>query len=144
MLNVVAIMGRLVADPQMRQTPAGKKVCAFRIAVDRGYRDQNGQRQADFLDIVAWEQRAEFVCTYFQKGSLIAVSGRLESRNWTDKNGQNRTRVEIVANNTEFAGGKNESKTQNPQPGGYSAVPDYGAAGNDDFAVIEDNDDLPF
>ena len=80
MLNVVAIMGRLAADPQLRQTTTGKNVASFRIACDRGRRDANGQSQADWLDVVAWDRTAEFVCKYFQKGSLIAIDGRLQSR----------------------------------------------------------------
>ena len=90
MLNVVAIMGRLVADPQLRQTTTGKNVASFRIACDRGRRDPNGQNQADFLDVVAWDRTAEFVCRYFQKGSMIAIDGRLQSRSYQDKNGNNR------------------------------------------------------
>lgn len=78
MLNVVAIMGRLAADPQLRQTTTGKNVASFRIACDRGRRDANGQSQADWLDVVAWDRTAEFVCKYFQKGSLIAIDGRLQ------------------------------------------------------------------
>lgn len=73
MLNVVAIMGRLVADPELRTTPQGTNVCSFRIACDRNFARQGEQRQADFIDIVAWRQQAEFVCKYFQKGSLIAI-----------------------------------------------------------------------
>ena len=82
MLNVVAIMGRLAADPQLRQTTTGKNVASFRIACDRGRRDANGQSQADWLDVVAWDRTAEFVCKYFQKGSLIAIDGRLQSRSY--------------------------------------------------------------
>ena len=104
MLNVVAIMGRLAADPQLRQTTTGKNVASFRIACDRGRRDANGQSQADWLDVVAWDRTAEFVCKYFQKGSLIAIDGRLQSRQYQDKNGNNRTAIEIVANNVKDAG----------------------------------------
>lgn len=106
MLNVVALMGRLVAYPQLRQTTTGKNVASFRIAVDRGRKDANGQNQADFFDIVAWDKSAEFVCRYFQKGSLIAVEGRLQSRNYQDKSGNNRNAVEVVVNNVSFAGNK--------------------------------------
>ena len=106
MLNVVAIMGRLAADPQLRQTTTGKNVASFRIACDRGRRDANGQSQADWLDVVAWDRTAEFVCKYFQKGSLIAIDGRLQSRSYQDKNGNNRTAIEIVANNVNFAAPK--------------------------------------
>ena len=106
MLNVVAIMGRLAAGPQLRQTTTGKNVASFRIACDRGRRDANGQSQADWLDVVAWDRTAEFVCKYFQKGSLIAIDGRLQSRSYQDKNGNNRTAIEIVANNVNFAAPK--------------------------------------
>ena len=158
MLTVGAIMGRLVADPQLRQTTTGKNVASFRIACDRGRRDPNGQNQADFLDVVAWDRTAEFVCRYFQKGSLIAVDGRLQTRSYQDKNGNNRQAVEIVANNVNFTG----PKSQNPGPGmgapamsapapaEYSrpaaqpAAPAYSAGSNDDFSLIEDEGDLPF
>ena len=110
MLNVVAIMGRLAADPQLRQTTTGKNVASFRIACDRGRRDANGQSQADWLDVVAWDRTAEFVCKYFQKGSLIAIDGRLQSRSYQDKNGNNRTAIEIVANNVNFAAPKSANR----------------------------------
>ena len=151
MLNVIAIMGRLVADPELRTTPAGVNVCRFRIACDRGRRDANGQSVADWIDVVAWDRQAEFVCRYFQKGSLIVVDGRLQSRQYQDKTGANRTAVEVVANNINFAGPKGTSK---PVDEGGEAAPrseawpkadppaNYG--GVDDFAVIDDNDDLPF
>ena len=158
MLNVVVLMGRLVADPQLRQTTTGKNVASFRVACDRGRRDANGQNQADFFDVVAWDRSAEFVCRYFQKGSMIAIDGRLQSRNYQDKNGNNRTAIEIVANNVNFAA----PKSANAAPmgdAGYGApvaapasrpavqanpAPSYSAGSNDDFALIEDEGDLPF
>ena len=109
MLNVVAIMGRLARDPEMRQTTTGKNVASFRIACDRGRRDANGQSVADWIDVVAWDRQAEFVCRYFQKGSLIVVDGRLQSRQYQDKTGANRTAVEVVANNINFAGPKSSN-----------------------------------
>ena len=159
MLNVVAIMGRLAADPQLRQTTTGKNVASFRIACDRGRRDANGQSQADWLDVVAWDRTAEFVCKYFQKGSLIAIDGRLQSRSYQDKNVNNRTAIEIVAaNNINFAGPKSSSPASNgdagygapmaapaPRPAVQAApAPSYSAGSNDDFALIEDEGDLPF
>lgn len=157
MLNVVAIMGRLARDPELRQTTTGKNVASFTIACDRGRRDANGQSQADWIPVTAWDRTAEFVCKYFQKGSMIAVDGRLQSRSYQDKNGNNRTAIEIVANNVNFAG----PKSSNPAPmgdGGYDApmaaparpavqqapAPSYSAGSNDDFALIEDEGDLPF
>lgn len=103
MLNVVALMGRLVADPELRTTPQGTNVCRFRLACDRSFVRQGEQRQADFLDVVAWRQTAEFVSKYFQKGSLIAIEGSLQTRQYQDKNGNNRTAVEVLADNVSFA-----------------------------------------
>ena len=159
MLNVVAIMGRLVADPELRTTPAGVNVCQFRIACDRNFARQGEQRQADFVDIVAWRAQADFVCKYFSKGSLIAINGRIQTRNYQDKNGNNRTAFEIVANNINFAGPKNSNaggganyqnsapSYQNAapaRPAAVEAAPSYSAGNADDFAVIDDSDDLPF
>ena len=138
MLNVVAIMGRLAAEPTLRQTQSGKDVASFRIACDRGRKDANGQSQADWFDVVAWGNTAQFVCRYFQKGSLIAIDGRLQSRQYQDKAGNNRTAIEIVANNVNFAGGKQDSgETHKPST-------NETALDGDDFAIMDDADDLPF
>jgi single-strand DNA-binding protein len=139
MLNVVALMGRLVADPQLRQTTTGKNVASFRIAVDRGRKDANGHNQADFFDIVAWDKSAEFICRYFQKGSMIAVEGRLQSRNYQDKSGNNRNAVEVVVNNVSFAGNK-EAQSQNVANRAVSAP----VVANNEYEPIEDDGDLPF
>lgn len=141
-LNVVAIMGRLAADPQMRQTQSGKSVASFRVAVDRGRKDANGQNQTDWLDVVAWDKTADFVSRYFTKGSRIAVSGRLQSRNYQDKNGNNRTAIEIVANQVSFCGEKKQDTKSFP-PANENAL-NFAQGGNDDFAPIEDDGDLPF
>ena len=129
MLNVVAIMGRLVAYPELKTTQQGTSVCSFRIACDRNFARQGEQRQADFIDIVAWRSQAEFVCKYFQKGSLIAINGRIQTRNYQDKNGSNRTAVEIVTSNVSFAGSKAAdgkscagSKRRAQRPAGGSCV----------------------
>ena len=152
MLNVVAIMGRLVADPELRTTPAGVNVCQFRIACDRNFARQGEQRQADFVDIVAWRQQADFVCKYFSKGSLIAINGRIQTRNYQDKNGNNRTAFAVVAENINFGGSKGTSSAK-VNDGGEAAPrseawpkadPPANYGGVDDFAVIDDNDDLPF
>lgn len=157
MLNVVAIMGRLVADPELRTTTQGHSVCSFRIACDRSYAQQGQERQADFIDIVAWRQQADFVSKYFQKGSMIAVEGRLQTRNYQDKNGNSRTAVEVVANNISFAGTKRQdsqsvpsyeqqttSHVQQAKAAQNASQPAYTQGSMDDFAVISDNDDLPF
>ena len=152
MLNVVAIMGRLVADPELRTTPAGYSVCSFRIACDRSYVQQGQQRQADFIDIVAWRQQADFVSKYFQKGSMIAVEGSLQTRQYQDKQGSKRTAVEVVANNISFAGAKRQDSQSAPsyeqQTASHveqaKAQTGFAQGSADDFAVINDNDDLPF
>lgn len=152
MLNVVAIMGRLVVDPELRTTPAGVNVCQFRIACDRNFARQGEQRQADFVDIVAWRAQADFVCKYFSKGSLIAINGRIQTRNYQDKNGNNRTAFAVVAENINFGGSKGTSSAK-VDDGGEAAPrseawpkadPPANYGGVDDFAVIDDNDDLPF
>lgn len=149
MLNIVAIMGRLGRDPELRQTTTGKNVASFSIACDRGRKDANGQSQADWFDVVAWDRTAEFVCKYFQKGSLIAVDGRLQSRKYQDKNGNNRTAIEIVASNVNFTGPKGQDDGESTVSS-YSAPPpttpqpSYSDGKGDDFALIEDEGDLPF
>lgn len=157
MLNVVAIMGRLVADPELRTTTQGNSVCSFRIACDRSYVQQGQERQADFIDIVAWRQQADFVSKYFQKGSMIAIDGSLQTRNYQDKNGNSRTAVEVVANNISFASAKRQdsqsvpsyeqqttSHVQQAKAAQNALQPAYTQGSMDDFAVISDNDDLPF
>lgn len=155
MLNVVAIMGRLVADPVLLTTQNGTNVCSFRIACDRNFARQGEQRQADFIDIVAWRQQGEFVSKYFQKGSLIAIEGALQTRRYEDRNGNKRTAVEVVANNINFASPKNggqsggrSSDYQNHESTNQdsldaSQVYSDGSAA-DDFAELDDTDDLPF
>ena len=150
MLNVVAIMGRLVADPELRTTGNGTNVCSFRIACDRNFAQKGQERQADFIDVVAWRQSAEFICKYFQKGSLVAVEGSLQSRQYQDKNGNNRTAVEVVANQINFAGGKKpggqpvDDGGEAPPKDYREPAPAYSQGSADDFAVISDDDDLPF
>lgn len=139
MLNVIAIMGRLSRDPELRQTTTGKSVASFTIACSRGRKDANGKDLVDWIPVVTWEHTAEFVCKYFEKGSLIAIDGRLQSRTYKDRDGNNRTAIEIVANNANFAGSKSTG-------GGSNSVP----AGNSyneptvQYDEIEDEGDLPF
>ena len=109
MLNVVALMGRLVADPELRHTPNGVATCTFRIAVDRSFVRAGEERKADFIDIVVWRQTAEFVCKYFHKGNLIAVDGSIQTRTYEDKTGNKRYAFEVVANNVHFTGEKSGS-----------------------------------
>lgn len=157
MLNVVAIMGRLVADPELRTTQQGTNVCTFRIACERSYTQKGQQCQADFVDIVAWGKTAEFICKFFQKGSMIAIDGSLQTRNYQDKQGNKRTAEEVVANNISFAGAKAADKpaaasyeqqtsnhVQQANATQIAQQPAYTQGSMDDFAVINDNDDLPF
>ncbi len=164
MINRVILMGRLVADPELKTTNTGISVTSFRIAVDRNYVKAGEQRQADFFDIVAWRSSAEFVCRNFSKGSLIAVDGQLQSRQYQTKDGQNRTAIEVVADNVSFTGERRD--TSGTYGGGYSqapranayggsqvapaapAVPQqpaaYSAGSADDFQAMPLDDDLPF
>ena len=147
MLNVIALQGRLVADPTLRQTTAGKSVATFRIACDRNRKGPDGQTQADFIDVVVWEHTAEFVCRYFRKGNMIAVEGRLQTRNFTDKNGVNKTAVEVVANNVAFCGPRPQAQqepTVQPTAEESSNVGGYSPGANPDFCLVFDEGDLPF
>ena len=155
MLNRVILMGRLVADPELKTTTSGISVTSFRIAVDRSYVKQGAERQADFFDIVAWRSTAEFVCRNFSKGSLIAIDGQLQSRQYQTREGQNRTAIEVVADQVSFTG---ERRDPSQSYGGYAqpARPDYGSqmpqapapsysAGSPaDFQEMPLDDDLPF
>lgn len=148
MINTVALMGRLTYDPELKSTASGVSVLRFQIAVDRNYQRQGTERQADFIDCVAWRQTAEFVSRYFRKGSLIAVEGSIQTQNYTDKDGNNRKSVEVVANNVSFCGSKNDSGTNAPaqQAAFEQPAPSYASAQGSDFEEIvdEDEDDLPF
>lgn len=156
MLNRVILMGRLVADPELKTTASGVSVTSFRIAVDRNYVKSGEERKADFIDIVCWRQQAEFVCRYFGKGSLIAVEGQLQTRTYQAKDGTNRYVVEVVADNISFTGERRDSQ------GGYSQsysapaapaqpqapaqpAPSYQSGSNSDFQEVSlEDDDLPF
>ena len=146
MLNVVVIIGRMVKDPELKTTNSGKSVCSFRIANDSGYKDASGQSQTNWLDVTAWGKTAEFVCKYFPKGALIAIDGRLQTRQYQDKNGQNRTAVEIVAQNVSFCGSK-ESTSLTPQNAAQRPAAHLQLSQGEpdaDYALIEDDGDLPF
>ena len=139
MLNHVVIMGRMVRDPELRQLDNGTSVTSFSVAVERNYVDKTtNERQADFLNVVAWRQTADFVCKYFHQGDMIALEGSLQSRKYTDKDGNNRIAIEIVASNISFCGGKNGGNANaNANAGAASAT----MVAN---APSEDNDELPF
>lgn len=137
MINTVALMGRLTYEPELRTTPQGISVLRFTIACDSKY----NKEKTDFIDCIAWRQKAEFISRYFHKGSMIAVEGSIQTSNYTDKDGNNRKQVEVVANNVSFCGSKAESANsaqQFTQP-----APTYASADDSDFEEIID-DDLPF
>lgn len=148
MINVVVLMGRLVADPELKQTPSGVSVTSFRIAVDRNFSNkQTGERQADFINVVAWRSTAEFVCKYFRQGSMIALEGSLQSRSYEDKEGNKRTAYEVVANNVSFTGSKAESGTRDQSAATFEVpATAFSSGSNGDFEVVNDteDDDLPF
>ena len=170
MLNRIIIMGRLTRDPELRRTGSGVAVTSFRVAVDRDFQPKDGgERKADFIDCVAWRQTGEFISKYFTKGRMIVVDGRLEMRDWTDKEGNKRTSAEIIVANAYFGDSKRDSEGGNsygsgsyggnsyggnsygnsygnpapaPSYGSYAAP---GAAPASDFAMLEDDDaQLPF
>lgn len=139
MINNVTLMGRLVAEPELRTTNSGKTVANFRIAVDRSY-SKNGNKEADFITIVCWEGTADFVSKYFSKGSMIALQGSIQTRNYEDNNGNKRTAFEVVAKEVSFCGGKNETNSAQTLPPTQMSV----APAPADFEEIPDDADLPF
>lgn len=146
MYNKAILIGRMTADPELKQTQSGIYVVAFSIAVDRKY-TSGGERKADFLNITAWRNSAEFVCKYFHKGEPIGIEGSIQTRNYEDKNGNKRTVTEIVADNVFFVGGKSTGQCgtsavneQNVVSGANSTS----VAGVGGFEEIEADDDLPF
>jgi len=147
MLNCAVVTGRLTSDPEVRSTPSGVSVCRFTVAVDRKYTKEGEQRQADFIDILAWRQTAEFVGKYFQKGQMIAIQGSIQTGSY-EKDGIKRRTFEIVAENVSFCGSKSESN-------GTSEPQSFSNADSGDFTSYEetfsdngcsdiDDDDLPF
>lgn len=140
MLNKVVIMGRLTKDPELRRTQSGVAVTSFRLAVDRDFKGQDGTKQADFFDVVAWRNTAEFVSKYFTKGRMAAVEGRLQARDWTDREGGKHIAIEIVADNVYFGDSKRDGA------GDYNAAPSgFAACGHAEFAEIGEADgEFPF
>ena len=161
MLNVITVMGRLTRDPELRRTGSGIAVASFTVAVDRDFA-QDGKKETDFIDCVAWRQTGEFVSKYFKKGSMIVVKGRLQIRSWTDKDGNKRKTAEVVADNCYFGSTKSDSGYsnsgngygnngadysgyaggyENSYGGGNYAPPQYGS----DYALLEcDDPNLPY
>ena len=150
MLNKIILMGRLTRDPELRRTQSGTAVTSFSLAVDRDFKSQSGEKETDFIDVVAWRSTAEFVSKYFTKGRMAVVEGRLQIRDWTDRDGGKRRSAEVIAENVYFGDSKREGGSD------YSSAPAYSApysgyaapaapGGHSDFAEIgEEDGELPF
>ena len=148
MLNHITIMGRLVRDPELRRTGSGIAVTSFTLAVDRDYKAKDAENETDFIDCVAWRNTGEFVGKYFTKGRMAVVSGKLQIRGWTDKDGNKRRTAEVLAENVYFADSKSEGSDSKQNTGGF-APPAYPAGSyappTGDFAPLDDDDaQLPF
>lgn len=146
MLNHITIMGRLTRDPELRRTASNIAVASFTLAVDRDYAGQSGEKETDFIDCVAWRSTAEFASKYFSKGRMAVVSGRLQIRPWTDKDGNKRRSAEIIVDNMYFGDSKRESDSSS---GSYSTTAPTASSGYqppaNNFAVLDDEDEqLPF
>lgn len=139
-MNVVALMGRLTYEPELRTTPSGLSVISFQIACDRQYQAKGEERKADFIDVTAWRQTAEFISRYFHKGSMIAVEGSIQTENFTDKDGNKRKSVTVVANNVSFCGSDNAVKSDSVEKKSEKkpATEVY------DGDIVDDDEDLPF
>lgn len=133
MLNNVVIMGRLTRDPELRRTQSGTAVTSFTMAVDRDFKSQSGEKETDFIDVVAWRNTGEFAAKYLAKGRMAAVEGRIQVRDWQDKDGNRRKSVEVVADNVYFADSKRDSKPQESR-----------TVDDQEFDEIEDDGDIPF
>lgn len=149
MINSVVIMGRLTYEPELRSTQSGISVIRFQVACDRNYQKSGEERKADFIDVTAWRQTAEFVSRYFHKGSMIAVEGSIQTDSYMDKDGNKSKSVQVVANNVSFCGSKAETyqaEEKTPVAQDQSS-PSYESSDNSDFETIDDDDDgydLPF
>ena len=150
MLNKIILMGRLTRDPELRRTGSGTAVTSFSLAVDRDFKSQSGEKETDFIDVVAWRSTAEFVSKYFTKGRMAVVEGRLQIRDWTDRDGGKRRSAEVIADNVYFGDSKREGGSDySPAPAYGTPAPSRGyaapAGGQSDFAEIgEEDGELPF
>ena len=133
MLNRIILMGRLTRDPELRRTGSGLAVASFSLAVDRDFKSQSGEKETDFIDIVAWRNTAEFVSKYFTKGRMAVVEGRLQIRDWTDKEGNKRRSSEVVADSIYFGDSKKDT-----------GMPAQSYSNNGSFSEVEDDGELPF
>lgn len=136
MLNKIMLMGRLTKNPELHRTSSGVAVTSFTIACDRDFKSQNGEKETDFIDVVAWRNTAEFVSKYFSKGRMAVVEGRLQIRDWKDKDGNNRRTAEVVADNVYFGDSKRDERVAND--------PEAESVKQPEFTEISEEDDLPF
>lgn len=146
MLNQVFVMGRLAKNPELRHTQSGTPVASFRLAVDRDFKDKNtGERATDWIDVTAWRQTAEFVSRYFTKGRMAVVQGRLQTSSWTDKNGNRRDRLQVVADNVYFGDSQKQEGYSAPEQSYRQEPPQEQSYQQQSFQDLADDDqDLPF
>jgi single-strand DNA-binding protein len=146
-LNKVVLCGRLTGDPELKMTANGIAVVSFTLAVNRPYRSadaNSAQPSADFINVVAWRQRAEFISRYFKKGSSLCITGSIQTRKWADQNGQNRYATEVVVDDAMFVDSRNEGPARDTGAAPYSAEPYATPGAAESFDIIKDDDDLPF
>ena len=144
MLNKIILAGRLTRDPELRRTGSGTAVTSFNLAVDRDFKDQNGDKETDFIDVVAWRNTAEFVSKYFSKGRMAIVEGRLQIRDWTDKEGNKRRTAEVIAENVYFGDSKHEAQQNVPQHTQTDNMASLAGRMNGFAPVEEEDGELPF
>jgi len=143
-LNKVILMGRLTKDIEMRQTPNGVSLARFSIAVTRRFKNSNGEYDADFINCIAWRKTGEFIARYFQKGSMIAVVGSIQTRSWDGNDGKKQYATEVIVDEAYFTGSKSENSTGGNTDFSDSGLDDLNSQYGDDFATIGDEEDLPF
>ena len=141
MLNKIILMGRLCTNPELRRTGSGTSVTSFSLACDRDFKSQSGEKETDFIEVVAWKNTAEFVSKYFGKGRMAVVDGRLQIRDWTDKAGNKRTTAEVVADNVYFADSKRSESNDN-QKENFNAL--SGRMSDDFVPISEEDGEIPF
>lgn len=141
MLNKIILMGRLCTNPELRRTGSGTSVTSFSLACDRDFKSQSGEKETDFIDVVAWKNTAEFVSKYFSKGRMAVVDGRLQIRDWTDKDGGKRRSAEVIAENVYFADSKRSESNDN-QKENFNAL--SGRVSDDFVPISEEDGEIPF
>ena len=143
-INKTILGGRLTADPELKQTPSGVSVCQFSLAVNRRFSKEGEQKQADFINCVAWRNTAEFISKYFRKGSSLCVVGQVQTRSWTDSNGQNRYATEVLVDEALFVDGKNDTQGSEAAGAGSYIPEAFNTPITPNFTEADPDDDLPF